>query len=467
MSSTSAWIWSEEHRDYYRYDSATKEYIWARNNLSQSEASRTDTSASEPRKITTTSTKQNETEDIEMTEEDDEEDSDDDEAETVKSRSPTVAPKERSLHGRSTPSHSLSPTHSTSPFPSPNVLEQPQSTQLPPGWVAQWHSTSNKHYYVNASTGETQWTYPKPASTNAMAGTTPTQTSNPYGGFKDKTTELPGLSGARTSSLGVYSLDTLLSGGTDKSKKGVGSERPTDQPISPLLGGGAKSPITQGLGSDTRSELADSFSGRTKNDISGHRSGGGRSDSLIGSAQAGGIESPIGYLPSSGIVPGRAESSRFEEEKKPVSGYAKRADSSVIPPSISSAEKRTDYPKAHNYPPPGGYQNYVATPSQPSYRQRGQDPQRQSGVYPLRNEPYRNPTIPGQPPGPYTRDPYPYEQPSGTPLYQGYSNPSAYPRTTPGTSNTQNAYESQPRPQAPYGFEAGYGGPAPPNHGLR
>jgi hypothetical protein len=50
--------------------------------------------------------------------------------------------------------------------------------QLPPGWIAQWDSTSKKYYYVQLSTGVSQWDVP----TDAAQGGTPAQGSeHPYG----------------------------------------------------------------------------------------------------------------------------------------------------------------------------------------------------------------------------------------------------------------------------------------------
>lgn len=51
--------------------------------------------------------------------------------------------------------------------------------QLPPGWIAQWDSSSKKYYYVQLATGVSQWEIPTEA---AKTGSTPAQhEDHPYG----------------------------------------------------------------------------------------------------------------------------------------------------------------------------------------------------------------------------------------------------------------------------------------------
>ena len=50
--------------------------------------------------------------------------------------------------------------------------------QLPPGWIAQWDGASKKYYYVQLSTGVSQWEIPTEA---AKSGSTPAQRDDPYG----------------------------------------------------------------------------------------------------------------------------------------------------------------------------------------------------------------------------------------------------------------------------------------------
>ena len=51
--------------------------------------------------------------------------------------------------------------------------------QLPPGWIAQWDSSSKKYYYVQLATGVSQWEIPTEA---AKTGSTPAQQDDhPYG----------------------------------------------------------------------------------------------------------------------------------------------------------------------------------------------------------------------------------------------------------------------------------------------
>ena len=61
---------------------------------------------------------------------------------------------------------------------SPNEGPTYEPPQLPPGWIAQWDGASKKYYYVQLSTGVSQWETP----TQAAPGNTPAQTSeHPYG----------------------------------------------------------------------------------------------------------------------------------------------------------------------------------------------------------------------------------------------------------------------------------------------
>ena len=50
---------------------------------------------------------------------------------------------------------------------------------LPPGWIAQWDGNSRKYYFVQLSTGVSQWDTP---TDDAPVGGTPAQpTEHPYG----------------------------------------------------------------------------------------------------------------------------------------------------------------------------------------------------------------------------------------------------------------------------------------------
>jgi hypothetical protein len=69
------------------------------------------------------------------------------------------------MAGQGSPSNSEGPT-----FAPP---------QLPAGWIAQWDSNSKKYYFVQLSTGVSQWDTPTDA---APVGGTPAQSSeHPYG----------------------------------------------------------------------------------------------------------------------------------------------------------------------------------------------------------------------------------------------------------------------------------------------
>ncbi|KAJ2988224.1 hypothetical protein NUW58_g4090 [Xylaria curta] len=61
---------------------------------------------------------------------------------------------------------------------SPNEGPTFEPPHLPPGWIAQWDGSSKKYYYVQLSTGVSQWEVP----TDAAPGATPAQSNeHPYG----------------------------------------------------------------------------------------------------------------------------------------------------------------------------------------------------------------------------------------------------------------------------------------------
>jgi hypothetical protein len=39
--------------------------------------------------------------------------------------------------------------------------QQPQQSQLPPGWTSQWDDREQRYLYINESTGERSWTAPQ------------------------------------------------------------------------------------------------------------------------------------------------------------------------------------------------------------------------------------------------------------------------------------------------------------------
>jgi len=50
---------------------------------------------------------------------------------------------------------------------------------LPPGWIAQWDGKSKKYYFVQLSTGVSQWETPTDAA--PIGGGTPAPGEHPYG----------------------------------------------------------------------------------------------------------------------------------------------------------------------------------------------------------------------------------------------------------------------------------------------
>jgi hypothetical protein len=60
--------------------------------------------------------------------------------------------------------------------------DSPHVPKLPPGWIAQWDSTSRKYYYVQISTGKSTWEKPTtaaPGVVTASQSSTPAQ-QTPY-----------------------------------------------------------------------------------------------------------------------------------------------------------------------------------------------------------------------------------------------------------------------------------------------
>ena len=51
--------------------------------------------------------------------------------------------------------------------------------QLPPGWIAQWDANSKKYYFVQLSTGVSQWEVPTDSA--PVGGTPASTTEHPYG----------------------------------------------------------------------------------------------------------------------------------------------------------------------------------------------------------------------------------------------------------------------------------------------
>ncbi|KAA8619974.1 WW domain-containing protein [Pyrenophora tritici-repentis] len=57
----------------------------------------------------------------------------------------------------------------------------PTLPKLPTGWIAQWDNSSRKYYYVQISTGVSQWELPtSEAPIGGSNHSTPAQHTNPY-----------------------------------------------------------------------------------------------------------------------------------------------------------------------------------------------------------------------------------------------------------------------------------------------
>lgn len=87
----------------------------------------------------------------------------------------------------------------------------PTLPKLPAGWIAQWDNNSRKYYYVQISTGVSQWDLP--TSEAPIGGgshtSTPAQNTNPYSAPEgaEGTRGMGGQEGDR--GLGVCCVRTL------------------------------------------------------------------------------------------------------------------------------------------------------------------------------------------------------------------------------------------------------------------
>ncbi|KAF2640751.1 hypothetical protein P280DRAFT_469456 [Massarina eburnea CBS 473.64] len=87
--------------------------------------------------------------------------------------------------------------------------------KLPAGWIAQWDNSSRKYYYVQISTGVSQWDLPtSEAPVGASSHTsTPAHNTSPYDtpagsegpGAGDGTRGVDGATGDRGGGIGVCS----------------------------------------------------------------------------------------------------------------------------------------------------------------------------------------------------------------------------------------------------------------------
>ena len=95
--------------------------------------------------------------------------------------------------------------------------------QLPPGWIAQWDGSSRKYYFVQLSTGVSQWDTPTDA---APVGGTPAQNvEHPYGGPPGQPQVITHPDGSQTVKHPDGRMEPLLPG-EDGSRGGPGGDGP-------------------------------------------------------------------------------------------------------------------------------------------------------------------------------------------------------------------------------------------------
>lgn len=101
---------------------------------------------------------------------------------------------------------------------------------LPPGWIAQWDGSSKKYYFVQLSTGVSQWETPTDAA--PVGGGTPAATSDhPYGvpgGGSGQSELITHPDGTQTIKYPDGRLEPVLPPGTEGSR-GIGGGGGTDR----------------------------------------------------------------------------------------------------------------------------------------------------------------------------------------------------------------------------------------------
>ncbi|RYC60733.1 hypothetical protein CHU98_g5494 [Xylaria longipes] len=172
---------------------------------------------------------------------------------------------------------------------SPNEGPTFEPPHLPPGWIAQWDGSSKKYYYVQLSTGVSQWEVP----TDAAPGGTPAQSNeHPYG--------VPGPREVITHPDGTQTLkhpdgrmEPILPPESSRSLDGSTGDRgfgsiATNALLSQFTGGNGKPHSGGGHGSGGLGSLAGQLIGSLGNShgsshgTSGSHSGGGGSSNLVG-----------------------------------------------------------------------------------------------------------------------------------------------------------------------------------------
>ncbi|KAJ6786567.1 hypothetical protein PWT90_11018 [Aphanocladium album] len=165
--------------------------------------------------------------------------------------------------------------------------------QLPPGWIAQWDSSSKKYYYVQLATGVSQWEIPTEA---AKTGSTPAQQEDhPYGVPPPEIITHP--DGSQTVKHADGRMEPIMADGSRGMGDGPSGDRGFGVPslfqsmAMNALMGGKQGSGGGGSGNSALGSLANQFLG------GGGSGGGGKSSSGIGGKLVGQLASNL-FSPS-------------------------------------------------------------------------------------------------------------------------------------------------------------------------
>ncbi|PMD39018.1 hypothetical protein L207DRAFT_513505 [Hyaloscypha variabilis F] len=345
---------------------------------------------------------------------------------------------------------------------------------LPEGWIAQWDGMSKKYYFVQLSTGASQWDTPTHA---APTGPTPQATpqaglEHPYGTPDQQLDIVTNPDGSQSirhpdGSLEPYTTDRSLSGNIGQFAMNQllgGGKKPNNQSGGGLgalagqfLGGGSShNQNTHSSGGSIVSALAGQILGGGKKPDQAQNYAGGQSNQQShGSGMIGSLGSMFGGHSSSSQGNTYGYSSHNDQQ----GGYSGSAPPTSYQPS-GTAHTQYNPPPLNQYAqhansPQSQSQSYNQTPQQ-SYSQN--QPQSQSYNSP---QPYGAP--PNSQPG--------YGTPSNAqqPSYGGIQHQDTY-------GQQSQPYASPPSQQSPYGAppnnqQPSYGGPLnsqqPPFGGIQ
>ncbi|KAF1961268.1 hypothetical protein CC80DRAFT_589670 [Byssothecium circinans] len=355
--------------------------------------------------------------------------------------------------------------------------------KLPAGWIAQWDNTSRKYYYVQISTGVSQWDLPTseaPVGGGSHAST-PAQSTNPYDkpagtegpGVGDGTRGVDGPTGDRGGGIGGFALNALT--GNKQSGKNSGSGNLVGQLAGSFLGGGKQGKQSSSGGSGNLvGQLAGSLLGGGKQSHasqSGHGSsghGGGNSSH----ASSGGLGGILGGVLGGGSHNKPSSDYGYSHNTSQGSTYSGTAPPTSYQPSGGAHGSTPSQHQHNNYssPPPGQGQY-----GQPQHNQHQPGGYGQQGGYggPVPGQPHagqygggHSPYPPqAQQPANYSGGPgYGQQAGYGGPVPQqpgGYGGQPNAPYGVPQYGGGHNQYQP-PAPHQGYGQHGSQGGPPQP-----